>query len=611
MLSGQFNKTCHKWLSLIVGIQLLLWLGSGLYLNLMDHQKASGNGQRQRVVQQTDFSSLSLMPVKSLQQGTVESVRLISILDQAVYAVYLDKPSHSYQKQSIVLLDAVTGKPYQIQAPQARRIAALSYKGDADIVSSQLLSPPIEDLPSERNDTWQVVFKDDAQTKVYISNTTGRVLAHVNDDRRIKDLMMKLHFMDYGNVGGFDNWQVLFFAIAALLLSLTGGIWVIRLLKDRQYGFAWSKQRRNITVNFADTAGSSHYRLKSGPSLLESLGDESIHLPSSCGGGGTCGKCRFRTNETLSITSAERELLSRQQLEDGIRLACQHRVGEVASIELEQQLDVHQLALVVTRTRFVTPFIKEITFKPVNGEKLSYKAGAFMRFHIPAGLTASTPNDIEVDHQPFWATQVRQEYQHTGATRHYSLADHDALSDELTFNVRWQTAPQTNMPPGTGSSYLCNLTEGETVNVTGPFEEFYAPPDSTNRKVFIGAGSGMAPLKAIIFEHFDKYQKRTDVTYIFGARTERDLLYLDAFKQLEASQNSFTFIPVLSKPTAQWQGHKGYVQQYLEDFLKQQTRHDDIEFYLCGPKAMMEDVLALLDSFDIARQRILKDDFSR
>lgn len=615
---SRINKSFHKWLSLFVGIQLLIWLGSGLYFNLMDHKKAGGNSQRLRLDRNMNYTNLPLLPISELDQGPVgesadlvESVKLVSILNRAVYVLTKQKTDHSYLKQSVSLVDAITGLLFVIEAVDARSIAIQSYTGDAQITSTRLVNPPIDELPRQQNTLWQVSFDDDVATNVYISQHSGKVIAHIDDDRRLRDLMFTLHFMDYGNSGGFNHWLVICFAIACLLLSLTGAVWVIQLIKDRQYQFSFSKRKRSITVNFIHSPGSTQHKISVQKPLLGSLGDVDIHLASSCGGGGTCGKCRFKTNKAISITSADRALLTQQQLDDGVRLGCQHSAEEVDSIELEENLDVQQLDLNVTSSRFITPFIKEISFKTVNGQKLSYRAGAFMRFHIPPGKSTNIPEVIPEQYQPYWSEFIQDEYKHTGATRHYSLANDDSQNDELTFTVRWQTAPAVNLPSGTASSHLSSLAVGDKITATGPFEEFKMPPDSNKAKVFIGAGSGMAPLKAMVFEHLCKYKKPQTISYFFGARGEVDLLYFDHLTQLESEYRQFSFIPVLSRPGQQWQGKTGYVQQHLSEFLNDQVSLKDIEFYLCGPKAMMDDVLALLASFDICQQNIFKDDFSR
>lgn len=75
---------------------------------------------------------------------------------------------------------------------------------------------------------WQVQAQDDNNTSIYLDAVTGQVLRHANDDFRLKDLMFKLHFMDYGNTGGFNHWLIICFAIATLLLSITGVTWLVQ-----------------------------------------------------------------------------------------------------------------------------------------------------------------------------------------------------------------------------------------------------------------------------------------------------------------------------------------------------------------------------------------------
>jgi len=331
------NKSLHKWLSLFVGIQLLLWLGTGLYFNLMDHQKASGDEFREQVVHANDFTNGSLIELGELSEITGQKIQLLWILGKPIYQITKQASAHSYQVKDIQLVDATSGKEYQLDQSLVKRIAMASYAGDTHVNNIALLSPPIEELPREENSLWQVRLNDTNNTNVYIDPSSGRVMAHVNNDRRLRDLMFKLHFMDYWNSGGFNHWLIILFAFSTLFLSITGATWLIQLYKSGMLTINWGSRKQKVAVLFVNEATESTITLDKNLSLLEGLAQTQVYLPSACGGGGTCGKCIFKTENDVVITPSDKELIPLNLQEQGYRLGCQHKVSEVKNIELRKK----------------------------------------------------------------------------------------------------------------------------------------------------------------------------------------------------------------------------------------------------------------------------------
>lgn len=335
------NKKLHKWLSLIVGVQLLVWLSTGLYFNLMDHKKASGNINRITPVVSEKLSDFTLFPVVKLSLTSFEKLGIVWLQNTPHYLVTLRSAAHSYQKQQQQIFNAVTGNIVMLDEVMASDIAMASYRGEGFIDNAVLLQAPISDLPKQENAVWQIDVDDQFNTSIYVSNSTGQVIAHITDDRRLKDLMFMLHFMDYTNEGSFNNWQIIVFALLTLLLSLTGAIWVVQLIKQKAYTFTWIKGTKEIiikrrknditrAVNEVNTQ-----QLEKNKTLLDALEQVGIELPSRCGGGGTCGCCMFTTSNELPINIAEKSLLTSEQQQQGVRLACQQHVKNIKSIYLE------------------------------------------------------------------------------------------------------------------------------------------------------------------------------------------------------------------------------------------------------------------------------------
>ncbi|MBU2882251.1 PepSY domain-containing protein [Psychrosphaera sp. B3R10] len=607
----KLSKTVHKWASLFVGIQLLIWLATGLYFNLMDHEKATGNNNRQHVSQIGNHQDFVFKPIKSLGLPAPKALNLVWILGEPYYQLKYELPAHAEALQDQLVVHAVTGTSFQLTERDALKIAKQSFTGTVTEPIISFVQPPIDNLPKQKTAVWKVQLGDVDNTEVFVNAYTGEVVGHFNDDRRLRDLMFTLHFMDYNNQGSFNNWWIILFGAATFFLSISGLIWLVELVKSQQFKISFHKANKAVQLHYSDNSKTETLILKSNDTVLESLAIKGVFIPSSCGGGGTCGKCKFIANKDASIWPADRQQLSKEELEQGYRLSCQHNVSEFENITLAKQLNAKHIYLTLVSSEFVTPFIKELKFEPTSNAVLNYRAGAYMQFHIPASQYEATFDDVPEGYQSFWKGMASQTLQHDKIVRSYSIVNFDTETHQLTFAVRWQVPVNKIGEVGIGSSYLCSLSLGDTIEATGPFSEFYARPNSLNRRVFIGAGSGMAPLRAIIFEQFNKYDVSNPTLFIFGARTEKDLLYKDQFKKLESTNSSFNYVPVLSQPSSNWQGREGYVQDILEDYINQDDPLTDIEFYLCGPAAMMIEVENKLHLLGIDSVNIFKDDFSR
>ncbi|SEL21205.1 NADH:ubiquinone oxidoreductase, Na(+)-translocating, F subunit [Colwellia chukchiensis] len=613
-------KKLHKWLSLLVALQLFIWLGTGLFFNLMDHEKASGNQYRQSLqvaaIEQARLIEPSLV-LASAQP--VVSIRLISLLAEPYYLLTHQQGLYRHLKSEYSLVHAYTGARVRITELMAAEIAQASYSGAGQIISVVKLSPPYQDIPKEKNQVWQVNFADQINTSVYVDSQSGRIVSHSNDDKRFVDFFFILHFMDYGNTGSFNNIQVIVFGLLTMLFCLTGFIWTVDLARHGQFNFSVSRQKRQLILLNKSQHTIAKFEVSKRVNLLDALNQQDIALPSSCGGGGSCGQCKVKLKTSSKITSAEQAHFNNQQLKQGYRLACQHNAGEIEQLSLLNDVALAKKHLLeLSHSEFISPFIKELRFKVVGGYRLRYKAGAHMRFFIPAANGVSIPQRLPEALKPHWQEIALLQYQHKACSRHYSLAcgkgQVDGGTNELVFTIKIQNAANNSVLPGIGSSYLCNLTPGQTISAVGPFEAFYAQPASNKTMVLIGAGSGMAPLKAIIEEQLSAAQvskcKLREIHFLYGARTRQDLLYQAHFLQLSQQYQQFYYYPVLSNPDPQWQADKGYVQALLATQLHTIFDVSHTEFYLCGPAAMMTTAMEILIENGVDASNIAFDKFS-
>jgi len=198
-------------------------------------------------------------------------------------------------------------------------------------------------------------------------------------------------------------------------------------------------------------------------------------------------------------------------------------------------------------------------------------------------------------------------------TRAYSMASYPDEKGIIMLNVRIASPPMDAMhvPPGQMSSYLFNLRPGDEVTISGPFGEFFAR-ETAAEMCFIGGGAGMAPMRSHIYDQFRRLATKRKVTFWYGARSLREAFYTRQFDQLEAEHDNFEWHLVLSNPKEEddWDGPTGWVHNALrKQYLAQHPAPEDIEYYLCGPPAMIDSVQQMLYDLGVEPENILFDDF--
>lgn len=329
-------RKIHKWASLIVGIQLLIWLGSGFYFNIMDHQKTKGNQYRVSAKQHPIINQEQLIELKDIlsKARPAVSMQVIYLLGNPIYLLTHDKGLYRHFKNSYSMIDAYSGRVIVLNSTMAEKLALSSYSGSGNITSTMLIHKNIEDFPKQKNATWQINFSDELNTSVYVEAETGRIVGHSNDDKRFADIFFMLHFMDYTGEGSFNSIQIMLFAFITLWLTLTGFIWTIQLGFSGQYQVTFFSRQRKIKLfdKNLQSIGALPFNTKN--NLLDGLAQNNVYLPSNCGGGGTCGSCRVLLKPNGNISTAEEEKLSKGMLNKGYRLSCQQFPTGIESITL-------------------------------------------------------------------------------------------------------------------------------------------------------------------------------------------------------------------------------------------------------------------------------------
>ena len=387
--------------------------------------------------------------------------------------------------------------------------------------------------------------------------------------------------------------------------------------------------------------GEKDVEVSSGGTLLSTLGDNKIFLPSACGGGGTCIQCKCIIKEGGGeILPTEVPHFSRKEIADGWRLGCQVKVKDDMVIEVpEEVFGIKKYEAKVLRNWNVASFIKEFVIEIP--EEMKYEAGGYIQIEIPkcevdyknidiSAHPDEHPDDIEKfklewDKFKLWDLKMKNS---DSVERAYSMASFPAEGKEIMLNVRIATPPYdskkggwADVNPGIASSYIFSKKPGDTVTISGPYGEFFIN-HSDAEMLYVGGGAGMAPMRSHLYHLFRTLKTGRKVTFWYGGRSKRELFYLDHFKSLEKDFENFKFYVALSEPLEEdnWKvresldgegdGFIGFVHQVaIDNYLNFHESPEDIEVYFCGPPLMNQAVEKMAEDFGVPPENVRFDDF--
>lgn len=390
----------------------------------------------------------------------------------------------------------------------------------------------------------------------------------------------------------------------------------------------------NVTITINDD---KKIEVPTGNTLISTLAEQKIYLPSACGGKGSCGQCKCQVlRGGGEILPTELPHFSRKQIQDHWRLGCQVKVKEDLAIALPPAvLDVKEYECTVISNRNVATFIKEFKVQLPEGEHMDFKPGSYAQIKIPKFRLNYSDYDRDLignNYLPAWEKFgmfglkcVNEE----STIRAYSMANYPAEGNVFMLTVRIATPPFKpdrsgflNVNPGIASSYIFSLRPGDKVVMSGPYGEFHVKDhtDSSTlplpEMIWVGGGAGMAPLRAQIM-HLTKTMHTTNrqMHFFYGARALNEVFYLNDFLQLESEFSNFHFHLALDRPdpAADAAGIRytaGFVHNVMHDtYLKDHPTPEEIEYYMCGPGPMSKAVVNMLDALGVPTENILYDDF--
>ncbi|UXI00653.1 NADH:ubiquinone reductase (Na(+)-transporting) subunit F [Photobacterium sp. TY1-4] len=355
-----------------------------------------------------------------------------------------------------------------------------------------------------------------------------------------------------------------------------------------------------------------------GGKLLGALAGNGIFVSSACGGGGSCGQCRVKVKSGGGdILPTELDHITKGEAREGERLACQVNVKTDMDIELPEEIfGVKKWECTVISNDNKATFIKELKLQIPDGESVPFRAGGYIQIEAPAHHVKYADYDIPQEYREDWEkfNLFRYESKVNDETiRAYSMANYPEEHGIIMLNVRIATPPPNNpnVPPGIMSSYIWSLKAGDKCTISGPFGEFFAK-DTDAEMVFVGGGAGMAPMRSHIFDQLKRLNSTRKMSFWYGARSKREMFYVEDFDMLQAENDNFVWHCALSDPLPEdnWDGYTGFIHNVLyENYLKDHEAPEDCEYYMCGPPMMNAAVIGMLKDLGVEDENILLDDF--
>ncbi len=419
---------------------------------------------------------------------------------------------------------------------------------------------------------------------------------------------------------------VVFFALILLLVSILLG----------------AKAKLSPSGPVTLTINGEERQVDSGSTLLTTLSEQKIFLPSACGGGGTCAMCKCQVTEGGGeILPTEVGYFTRKEVQEKWRLGCQVKVRGDMNIHVPEEIfGIKKWECEVVSNYNVASFIKEFVVKLPEGETLDFEAGGYIQIDVPKcevdfkdiDITSHPklgrdPMDFKSEWDKFglWDLKMKND---EPLFRAYSMANHPAEGNIVMLNIRIATPPWDraknkwmDVNPGVCSSYVFDQKAGDKVTISGPYGEFFIK-ETEAEMLYIGGGAGMAPMRSHLFHLFHTLKTGRKVSYWYGGRSKRELFYLDDFQQIEEQFPNFKFHVVLSEPLPEdnWNpkssledsgdGFTGFVHQaVIDQYLSKHNEPEEIEFYFCGPPLMNAAVLKMCDDWGVPPENVSFDDF--
>lgn len=324
--------------------------------------------------------------------------------------------------------------------------------------------------------------------------------------------------------------------------------------------------------------------VEEGETILDAAFRQGVALMHGCKEG-QCSTCKsLLLDGDAEMVRYSTFALPDHEKEEGYVLLCKTIPYSDLTVELMQfdeealkvSIPIKEFSATIASMESLTHDIRKLSLTLPPSSPIKFHSGQFVDLYVPG--------------QDFY--------------RSYSMANTPSQSDRLEFMIKI-------FKGGKFSTLLDEAFKpGDELLVKGPFGNCIRREDSTGEMIMIGGGSGMAPLWSILQDMAEKNVQRK-VTFFYGARSKRDLFYLDKFEELSQRLKHFRFVPALSEalPEDNWDGETGLITEVIDKYLAQSNPAKDTEAFLCGPAPMIDAAISVLRQKGISPDRILFDKF--
>jgi uncharacterized iron-regulated membrane protein len=221
-----FLRKLHKWLGLVIGLQVVLWAASGLMFAWLDPDAVDAAGSV-RAVESAILSSTMVKTEPATWLGDYPAqdlydVRAIPLADRWVWRVEL--------RDRVELRSVEDGARVNVDEPWLRRLALERYAGGGRLIAAALQTQP--DIASRASGpVWQAQFDDRQHTALYFAADDGHFIVARTATWRLYDVFWMLHTMDYVGRDNFNNPLIVTIGMATLWLSISGIVLIGRSFK--------------------------------------------------------------------------------------------------------------------------------------------------------------------------------------------------------------------------------------------------------------------------------------------------------------------------------------------------------------------------------------------
>lgn len=318
--------------------------------------------------------------------------------------------------------------------------------------------------------------------------------------------------------------------------------------------------------------------------ILQAAFRQGIMLMHGCKEG-QCSACKsflLEGEDDLEMDRYSTFALPEYESEEGYVLLCRaHAYGDLV-VELlnydedmlKSGIPIQTVQTEVEEIESLTHDIRRLVLKLIDPPEIAFNAGQYVDVYIPG----------------------------TEEHRSYSMANTPSTDDHLEFMIKLYSG-------GKFSSLLDGrLKVGDKLKVKGPYGTFTLREKSDRDIIFIGGGAGMAPIWCLL-NYMAEHNIKRKATYYYGARTRKDLFYLEKIQKLAEKLPGFKFVPALSEPDPNdnWKGETGLITDVVD---RLENSLAGMEAYLCGPPPMIDAALPLLELKGVDEDKIYYDKFT-